>query len=80
MSDTDPDPQRAGRPWPRVSLLRRAGPVVLIVAALVAAGISATVHENKGTTSAALPSSGSGQPIAPSTRSEEHTSELQSPC
>ena len=43
-----PDRQRAGRPWPKVSLLRRAGPVVLIVAALVAAGVSATMHENKG--------------------------------
>ena len=50
MSNTDPDPQRTGRPWPRVSLVRRAGPVVLIVAALVAAGVSATVHENNGTT------------------------------
>ncbi len=61
MSDTDPDPQRAGRPWPRVSLLRRAGPVVLIVAALVAAGVSATVHENNGSTSASSPGAGGGQ-------------------
>ena len=66
MSDAEPDPQRTGRPWPRVSLLRRAGPVVLIAAALVAAGVSATVHE-KGTTSAAPPSSGDGQQIAHST-------------
>ena len=34
------------RPWPRVSRLRIAGPVVLIVAALVAAGVTATVHEH----------------------------------
>ena len=67
MTEADPDPQRTGRPWPRVSLLRRAGPVVLIVAALVAAGVSATVHENKGTTSAAPTSSGSGQQLAHST-------------
>jgi hypothetical protein len=67
MSDTEPDPQRAGRPWPRVSLLRRAGPVVLIAAALVAAGVSATVHENKGTTSASSASAGSGPQIAHST-------------
>jgi hypothetical protein len=67
MSDTEPDPQRAGPPWPRVSLLRRAGPVVLIAAALVAAGVSATVHENKGATSASSPSAGSGQQIAHST-------------
>ncbi len=44
MSDTEPRPSE--RPWPRVSRLRIAGPVVLIVAALVAAGISATVREN----------------------------------
>jgi hypothetical protein len=50
MSDTEADAQRGGRPWPKVSLLRRAGPVILIVAALVAAGVSATLHENKGTT------------------------------
>ena len=71
MSDTEPDPgaaaPRAERPWPAVSLLRRAGPVVLIVAALIAAGVSATAHENKGTTSAAPPSTGSGRQIAHST-------------
>ena len=71
MSDPEPDPgaapRRAERPWPAVSLLRRAGPVVLIVAAIVAAGVSATVHENKGTTSAAPPSTGTGEQIAHST-------------
>ena len=50
-----------------MSLLRRGGPVVLIVAALIAAGVLATVHENKGTTSAAPPSTGSGKKIAGST-------------
>ena len=68
MSDPEPDPDaapaRAERPWPSVSLLRRGGPVVLIVAALIAAGVSATAHENKGTTSAAPPSTGSGREIA----------------
>ena len=59
MSDRDPDP-RPVRPWPSVSLLRRAGPVVLIVAALVAAGITATVHENNGSSSAGAPGTGSG--------------------
>ncbi len=54
MSDTEPRPNE--RPWPRVSRLRIAGPVVLIVAALVAAGALATVHENNGTTTA--PSNG----------------------
>jgi hypothetical protein len=51
MSDPDPgtEAEGAGRPWPHVSLLRRAGPVVLIVAALVAAGVTATVHESNGT-------------------------------
>ena len=71
MSDRRADPgapaPRAERPWPAVSLLRRAGPVVLIVAAIVAAGVSATVHENKGTTSAAPPSTGTGAQIAHST-------------
>ncbi|HWF16581.1 MAG TPA: hypothetical protein VG244_10410 [Acidimicrobiales bacterium] len=36
------------RPWPRISRLRVLGPVALIVAALVAAGAIATVHENNG--------------------------------
>jgi hypothetical protein len=71
MSDTEPEPgaapPRAERPWPAVSWLRRAGPVVLIVAALIAAGVSATAHENKGTTAAAPPGAGSGQQIAHST-------------
>jgi hypothetical protein len=42
----DQDGGAAARPWPRVSRLRIAGPVILIVAALVAAGITATVNEN----------------------------------
>jgi hypothetical protein len=70
MSDTEPDPgaapSRTERPWPAVSLLRRAGPVVLIVAALIAAGVSATAHEHNGTTSAA-PSTASARQIAHST-------------
>ena len=47
MSDPDPSHRPSERPWPRVSRLRVAGPVVLIVAALVAAGVSATVHETQ---------------------------------
>jgi hypothetical protein len=50
------------RPWPRVGRLRIAGPVVLVVAALVAAGVSATVHENNGTTSAPTNTGGQSQP------------------
>ena len=54
MSDTEPNPgaaaPRAERPWPAVSLLRRAGPVVLIGAALIAAGVSATVTRTAQTT------------------------------
>ncbi len=42
-------PAGSARPWPRVSRWRIFVPVVLIVAALVAAGISATVHENNST-------------------------------
>ncbi len=38
------------RPWPKVSRLRTAGPVVVIVAVLVAAGVAATVNEHNGTT------------------------------
>ena len=37
------------RPWPKVGRWRIAGPVVLIVAALLAAGISATVNETNST-------------------------------
>ena len=48
---SDPEPQPSARPWPRVSRLRVAGPVVLIVAALVAAGAVATVHESNAPTS-----------------------------
>ena len=62
--EPDPAPTRAERPWPAVSLPRRAGPVVLIVAALIAAGVLATTHENKGTTSA---STGSTRQIGHST-------------
>jgi hypothetical protein len=51
----------ASRPWPRVSRLRLAIPVVLIVAALIAAGIVATVNE-RSTTNAAAPANGTGAP------------------
>ena len=55
------------RPWPKVSRLRTVGPVVLIVAALIAAGVSATVHENNGTTTAAAPNTGTATQLAHST-------------
>jgi hypothetical protein len=45
----------AARPWPRVSRVRMAVPVVLIVAALVAAGIVATVNESNSSTPSATP-------------------------
>ena len=51
MSESDAEPGPSERPWPRVGRLRVAGPVVLIVAALVAAGVSATVHETNSTSS-----------------------------
>ena len=51
------------RPWPRVSRFRIALPVVLIVAALVAAGSVATVHESNSTTPATAPST---SPTTPS--------------
>ncbi len=41
-----PEPTRGQRPWPKVSRMRIAGPVVLIVAALIAAGVSATAREH----------------------------------
>jgi hypothetical protein len=50
------------RPWPRISRLRVLGPVALIVAALIAAGAIATVHENNGT-----PSSSTSATTAPTT-------------
>jgi hypothetical protein len=70
-SDSDAEPRPAERPWPRVSRLRIAAPVVLIVAALVAAGITATVHEttsNGSTTTTtgagrAAPGTPSGVPL-----------------
>jgi hypothetical protein len=49
-----------------VSRLRIAGPVVVIAAALIAAGIAATVNENKGSTTASSPTSGSGGKIGSS--------------
>ena len=50
MSDPEPEPPtpEPSGPGRAVSRLRVAGPVVLIVAALIAAGVSATVHENNG--------------------------------
>jgi hypothetical protein len=64
--DTDPrqdagvDPV-AARPWPRISRLRIVGPVLLIVAALVAAGITATVNEhNNGSSTSTTSASGTG--------------------
>ncbi|HVT42403.1 MAG TPA: hypothetical protein VHD39_05420, partial [Acidimicrobiales bacterium] len=54
---SEPDPERTERPWPKVSRLRVAGPVVLIVAALIAAGVGATVHESNNPAS---PTSGTG--------------------
>ncbi len=60
MSDTDAEPRPSERPWPRVSRLRVAGPVVLIVAALIAAGASATVHENNGNGTSTSTTSGAG--------------------
>jgi hypothetical protein len=58
------------RPWPRVSRLRMAVPVVLIVAALVAAGIVATVNESNNSTPSATRTpgtSGASRPAVPIT-------------
>jgi hypothetical protein len=49
-----------------VSRLRIAGPVVVIAAALIAAGVAATVNESKGNTTASAPTSGSGGKIGSS--------------
>jgi hypothetical protein len=58
-------PAGSARPWPRVSRWRIAVPVVLIVAALVAAGVSATVHEHNGNNAATVSQSTSaGTPPA----------------
>ncbi|HTU36399.1 MAG TPA: hypothetical protein VMF35_00190 [Acidimicrobiales bacterium] len=45
---TDVKPQGTERPWPRVSRVRLAVPVIVIVAALVGAGVAATVNEHSG--------------------------------
>lgn len=50
----------AERPWPRVSRIRIALPVVLIVAALVAAGIVATVNESNTSTTTTVPGTAAG--------------------
>jgi hypothetical protein len=53
QAGTDPGLSAAARPWPRVGVLRRLGPALLVVAALVAAGTVATTQ-----------SGGSGSPVA----------------
>src|SRR5580700_10583915 len=58
---SEPEQTPTSRPWPRVGRLRLAIPVVLIIAALVAAGIVATVNE-RSTTNAAAPANGTGAP------------------
>jgi hypothetical protein len=57
--------QLSQRPWPRVSKLRVVGPVVLIVAALIAAGAIATTHEstNSSSTAPTTPTARSSVPI-----------------
>jgi hypothetical protein len=63
-----PDPAAAPlaeRPWPRVSRVRMAVPVVLIVGALVAAGIVATMNESNTSTPSATPTTGTNS-TAPS--------------
>jgi hypothetical protein len=57
---SDPDPERTERPWPKVSRLRVAGPVVLIVAALIAAGVGATVQETSSSTGSTNANGGGG--------------------
>jgi hypothetical protein len=59
MSDRgDPTPD-GGRPWPRVGRVRRLGPALLIVVALVAAGVVATTraHTVNAGTGSSSPSS-----------------------
>ncbi len=50
-SESQPQDGAAARPWPKVSRLHVAGPVILIAAALIAAGITATVNENNNSSS-----------------------------
>ncbi len=58
---SEPEQTSTSRPWPRVGRLRLAIPVVLIVAALVGAGVAATVNEHSST-NAAAPANGTGAP------------------
>lgn len=55
----------SARPWPRVSRVRMAVPVLLIVGALVAAGIVATLHESNNARPSATATTGPhGAPTA----------------
>ncbi len=58
---SDPDPPPTERPWPHVSRLRTAGPVVLVVAALVGAGVAATVNDDNASTTTTTAGGGSVQ-------------------
>jgi hypothetical protein len=58
------DPPMSERPWPKVSRLRTAGPVVLIVAAVVAVGVAATVNEHTGTPAPDTSSTTTSQRVA----------------
>ena len=60
------DAPMSERPWPKVGRLRTAGPVVLIVAALIAAGVAATVNEHSGAP-ASNPSSSTAAQVAHTT-------------
>ena len=61
--------QLSQRPWPRVSKWRIAGPVVLIVAALIAAGALATANEST-TTSSTAPTTPTAHSVVPITYPE----------
>ncbi len=70
---TDARTDRGGRrPWPRVGRLRRTGPALLVVLALVAAGVVATTRHGGGAgpatgSGATGPTSGSGDASLPVT-------------
>ena len=53
MSTPSDQPPFEARPWPRISPLRRFGPVVIVIAAIVAVGVLASV--NSSSTAASSP-------------------------
>ncbi|HXQ59706.1 MAG TPA: hypothetical protein VN799_06395 [Acidimicrobiales bacterium] len=66
--------ETATRPWPRISPVRRLGPAVVLLAALVAAGVLATVHDSGSATGTGPAAAVPGRPVAPGSSGAGHSS------